>query len=91
MSKAREWPGVGKCPAPGQYKICKYPIPGTDKAGKCPAVARGGKGGGGGGGGGGGDWARVELTDVLVLVFSCDKRAHFLLGSVQMVQVPLSA
>ena len=35
-------PGVGKCPAPGQCKICKCPTPGTDKAGKCPAVARGG-------------------------------------------------
>ena len=37
-------PGVGKCPAPGQCKICKCPTPGTDKAGKCPAVARGGGG-----------------------------------------------
>ena len=48
-------PGVGKCPVPGQCKICKCPTPGTDKAGKCPAVARGG----------GGDWAQVELTDAL--------------------------
>ena len=47
-------PGVGKCPAPGQCKICKCPIPGTDKAGKFPAVA-----------GGGGGWAQVELTDAL--------------------------
>ena len=45
MSKAREWPGVGKCPAPGQCKICKCPTPGTDKVGKCPAVAWGGGGG----------------------------------------------
>ena len=37
MSKAREWPGVGKCPTPG-----------TDKVGKCPAVAWGGGGGGAG-------------------------------------------
>ena len=35
-------PEVGKCPAPGQCKICKCPTPGTDKVGKCPAVARGG-------------------------------------------------
>ena len=27
-------PGTGKCPAPGQCKICKCPTPGTDKAGK---------------------------------------------------------
>ena len=43
--KLENGPGVGKCPAPGQYKICKCPTPGTDKAGKCPAVARGGEGG----------------------------------------------
>ena len=47
-------PGVGKCPAPGQCKICKCPTPGTDRAGKCPAVARGG-----------GGWAQVQLTDAL--------------------------
>ena len=35
-------------PAPGQWKICKCPTPGTDKAGKCPAVARGGELGAGG-------------------------------------------
>ena len=57
MSKAREWPGVGKCPAPGQCKICKCPTPGTDKVGKCPAVAWGG---------GGWSWAQVELTDALL-------------------------
>ena len=33
-------------------KKCKCSTPGTDKAGKCPAVA-----------GGGGGWAQVELTD----------------------------
>ena len=49
-------PGVGKCPAPGQCKICKCPTPGTDKAGKCPAVVRGGWG-----------WAQVELTDALCI------------------------
>ena len=53
-------PGVGKCPAPGQCKICKCPTLGTDKAGKCPAVARGE-------GGGWGRWAQVELTDAYVL------------------------
>ena len=45
-------------PATGQCKIWKCPTPGTDKAGKYPAVARGG-----GGGGGGGRWAQLELTD----------------------------
>ena len=48
-------PGVGKCPAPGQFKICKCPTPGTYKAGKCPAVARGR--------GGGERLAQLELTD----------------------------
>ena len=40
-------PGVGKCPAPGERKICICATPGTEKAGKCPAAARGvgGKGG----------------------------------------------
>ena len=33
-------------PGPGQCTICKYPIPGTEKVGKCPSVARG-KGEGG--------------------------------------------
>ena len=80
MSKAREWPGVGKCPAPGQCKICKYPTPGTDKAGKCPAVAWEG-------------WVQVELTDALeredknlkktklkTAGFSGEKRGVYFLG-----------
>ena len=56
MSKALDvvnGPGVDKCPAPGQCKIFKCLTPGTDKAGKCPAVARGW------------GWAQVELTDAL--------------------------
>ena len=48
MSKAREFgngPGFGKCPAARRHKC---PTPRTNKAGKCPAVARGmGRGGGG--------------------------------------------
>ena len=40
--KLTNGPGVGKCPASGQCKICKFPTPGTDKAGKCPQLARGG-------------------------------------------------
>ena len=35
-----------------KYGESMPPTPGTDKAGKCPAVA-----------GGGGGWAQVELTD----------------------------
>ena len=46
-------PGFGKCPAPGQCKICKCLTPGSDKEGKCPAVARG-------------SLAQVELTDALL-------------------------
>jgi len=53
MSKFGNGLGVGKCPAPGQCKICKCATPGTDKAGKCPAVVRGG------------GWAQVELTDAV--------------------------
>ena len=53
MSKARELPGGWQMPGAGQCKICKCPTPGTDKAGKYPAVARGG------------GWAQVELTDAL--------------------------
>ena len=51
-------------PASGQHKICKCPTPGTDGAGKCQALARGGGGGGGGGLGG----AEQELTDALVSI-----------------------
>ena len=40
VSKLGNGPEAGKCPAPGQCKICKCPTPGTDKAGKCPAVVR---------------------------------------------------
>ena len=46
---ANAWP-------PGQCKICKCPTSGTDKEGKCPAVAWGG---------GGGCWVQVKLTDAL--------------------------
>ena len=38
---------LGNCP--GQCKTCKFPTPGTDKAGKCPVVARRGGGLGAGG------------------------------------------
>ena len=40
--------GGGLGMANARPQICKCPNPGTDKAGKCPAVAPG-KGGGGGG------------------------------------------
>ena len=43
-------------PGPRAVQHLQMPNPGTDKAGKCPAVARRG---------GGGDWAQVELTDAL--------------------------
>ena len=59
--KTWEWPRVGKCPAPGQHKICKCPTPGTDKAAKCPVVDREG---------GGGGWAQLELTDALLKAVS---------------------
>ena len=41
---------------PEQPKICKCPTPGTNRANKCPAVARGGGGGGGGGAGRSWNW-----------------------------------
>ena len=40
-------PGLANARPPGSAKFCKCPIPGTDKAGKCPAVARGAVGAGG--------------------------------------------
>jgi len=43
-------PGVGKCPTPGPPPNLLMPHPGTDKAHKCSALARGG-------------WAQLELTD----------------------------
>ena len=43
-------PGLANARSPGQRKICKCPTPGTDEAGKCPAVTRGA-------------WAQLELTD----------------------------
>ena len=57
--KLANGPGVGKCPAPGQCNICKFPTPGTDKAGKCPQVARGG-----GLGPAGIDWCIILLSMV---------------------------
>ena len=53
MSKSLEWPRGGGW--------ANAPTPETDKAGKCPAVARGG--------GGGGGWAQLELTDTLRTAF----------------------
>ena len=41
------------------------PTPGTDKLGKCPAVAQVG-GGGGRGREWGGDWEQLEVTDALL-------------------------
>ena len=52
-------PGVGKCPAPRQRKICKCPTPSTDKAGNAPCNSPVG------GWGGGGTCAQLELTDAL--------------------------
>ena len=56
--------GLANARPQGSAKFANAPPPGTDKAGKCPAVAQGG-GGGGGGGGGEAGWAQVELTDAL--------------------------
>ena len=80
MSKAREWPGVGKCPAPGQCKICKCPTPGLTRRENAPQGGRGG-------------WVQVELTDALeredknlkktklkTAGFSGEKRGVYFLG-----------
>ena len=48
-------PVIGKYPIPGQRKICYCLTPGTDKAGKCPTIARR-RGGGGVLGAAGIDW-----------------------------------
>ena len=34
-------PGLANARPPGSAKFANAPTPGTDKAGKCPAVARG--------------------------------------------------
>ena len=47
--------GLANARPQGSAKFANAPPPGTDKAGKCPAVARGG----------GAGWAQVELTDAL--------------------------
>ena len=41
MSKAREWPRGWQMPGPRGVQNLQLPHPGTDKACKCPAVARG--------------------------------------------------
>ena len=53
-------------PAPGQCKICKCPTTGTDKGGKCPAVARGR----------GASWAQGELTDALNIPLLKEQLVH---------------
>ena len=60
MSKTQDWPAGWQMPGPQAVQHLQMPHPGTDKAGKCPAVARGG---------GGGGWAQVELTDALGRLF----------------------
>ena len=52
MSKAWEWPRGWQMPRPRAAQNLQMPYPGTDKAGQCPAVARGG-------------WAQLKLTDAL--------------------------
>ena len=42
MSKARGWPWGWQMPGPRAAQNLQMPHPGTDKAGKCPAVALGG-------------------------------------------------
>ncbi|CAH3183837.1 unnamed protein product, partial [Porites lobata] len=51
--------GLANARPPGRAKFANAPPPGL-RAGKCPAVARGG---------GGGGWARLELTDALTTAF----------------------
>ena len=79
MSKAREWPRGWQMPGPRAVQNLQMPHRGTDKAGKCPAVARGG-------------WVQVELTDALeredknlktklkTAGFSGEKRGVYFLG-----------
>ena len=44
VSKAKEWPRGWQMPGPRAAQNLLMPHSGTDKAGKCPAVARGGLG-----------------------------------------------
>ena len=41
MSKAQEWPRGWQMLGPQAAQNLQMPHPGTEKAGKCPAVARG--------------------------------------------------
>ena len=50
-------PGSVNARPPGRANFANAPPPGTDKAGKCHAVARGE---------GGGGWVQLELTDALL-------------------------
>ena len=52
MSKAQELPRGWPMPGPRAVQNLQMPHPGTDKAGKCPVVARRGGGGAGLGAGG---------------------------------------
>ena len=56
VKSSRMAPGLANARPPGSGKFAnaQCPTPGTDKEGKCPAVAR--RGGGGG-------WTQLELTD----------------------------
>ena len=63
-------------PGPRAAQNLQIPLPGTDKAGKCSAVALGGEGGGGG------EWAQLELTDALFLT---DDEALTIVGNAHCV------
>ena len=67
-------------PGPRAEKNLQMPLPGTDKAGKCPAVARGG----GGLDAGGIDWRIIYKSRLLSFSFAsrsrdirCDKHTFF--------------
>ena len=49
-------PGLANARPPGGAKFVNAPTPGSEKAGKCPAVA-----------GGGACWAQLELTNAQIL------------------------
>ena len=61
MSKARGWPRGWQMPDPRAAQNCL--TPGTDKAGKCPTIARGR-----------GSWVQLELTgnEVKDVSFACN-------------------
>ena len=65
-------PGLANARSPGSATFANAPPPGTDKAGKCPEVARGA-------------WAQLELTDALQKNWYQVDQCHFAYNAERLV------